>query len=156
MRALLAVVLMVTLHVPVIAEAPVVVERAAKPTVLPHATPFPLKTNSRQKCFVEVGPGVTVSYRPVSVAPPKRRSESSIFIECDKADMSPTDALLVCSSCKLDLNNAVATSPRVTVDSENNRLLLTGTEDNPVILTIGTGQKARSVSAKDLTVAINE
>ena len=159
MRGLLAALLMALLHVPAAAEAPTVIEAAARPTVLPRTRLLPGKTGSHQQCFVEVGPGVTLSYRPVSVAPFKRRNESSILIECDKADTSQTDGeemLLVCSRCKVDMCDAVATSPKATVDSENNRLLLTGTKDAPVLLTIGTGDKSRTVSAKELAISIND
>lgn len=159
MRGLLAALLMTLLHVPAAAEAPKIIEAAARPTVLPRTRLLPGKTGSRQQCFVEVGPGVTLSYRPVSVAPFKRRNEGSILIECDKANTSQTageEMLLVCSDCKVDIGDAVATSPQATVDAENNRLLLTGTDDDPVILTIGTGKQARTVSAKDLAVSIND
>ena len=158
MSRLLAALLMALLHVPAAAEAPTVIEAAARPTVLPRTRLLPGKTGSHQQCFVEVGPGVTLSYRPVSVAPFKRRNESSILIECDKADTSQTDGeemLLVCSRCKVDMCDAVATSPKATVDSENNRLLLTGTKDAPVLLTIGTGDKSRTVSARELAISIN-
>lgn len=159
MRGLLAALLMTLLHAPVTAEAPAATEAAARPTVLPRTRLLPGKTGSRQQCFVEVGPGVTLSYRPVSVAPFKRRNESSILIECDKANTSQTageELLLVCSRCKIDMGDAVATSSQATVDSENNRLMLTGTEDAPVLLTIGTGDKARTVSARELAISIND
>lgn len=159
MRGLLAALLMALLQVPAAAEAPTVTEAAARPTVLPR-TPFaPGITDARLQCFVEVGASVTVSYRPVSVAPVKRHSKNSILIECDKADTSQTDGeemLLVCSRCKVDMGDAVATSPKATVDSENNRLLLTGTKDAPVLLTIGTGDKSRTVSARELAISIND
>ena len=54
------------------------------------------------------------------------------------------------------MGDAVATSPQATVDSENNRLFLTDAEDDPVILTIGTGKKARTVSARELAISIND
>jgi hypothetical protein len=159
MRVLLAVVLMMLLHASVLAEAPAVTEAAARPTVLPRTTLSPGLTNSRLQCFVEIGQGVIISYRPLSVAPIKRRSESSILIVCDNANTSQTDGQemsLVCSGCKVDIGNAIATSPKATVDTDNNRLTLTGTEDSPVILTIGKGDKARTVSAKDLAISIND
>ena len=159
MRGLLAALLMALLYVPAAAEAPTVIEAAAKPTVLPRTRLLPGKTGSRQQCFVEVGPGVTLSYRPVSVTPFKRRNEGSILIECDKADASQTDGeemVLVCAGCKVDMGDAVATSPKATVDAENNRLMLTGSKDVPVLLTIGTGDKARTVSARELAISIND
>ena len=159
MRGLLAALLMTLLHAPAKAEAPTVTEAAAQPTVLPRTPLLPGMTNSRLQCFVEVGPGVTVSYRPVSVAPFKRRNEGSILIECDKADTSQTageEMLLVCSHCTIDMGDAVAASPTATVDAENNRLMLTGTKNAPVLLTLGTGDKARTVSARELAISIND
>lgn len=159
MRGLLAALLMTLLHAPVAAEAPTVTEAAARPTVLPRTPLAPGITDSRLQCFVEVGAGVTVSYRPVSVAPVKRRSKDSILIACDSANTLQTDGeemLLVCSRCKVDMGGAVATSPKATVDAENNRLMLTGTKGAPVVLTIGTGDKARTVSARELAISIND
>src|SRR5690242_4550487 len=100
MRGLLVVLLMALLHVPAVAETPTVTEAAARPTVLPRAPLAPGITDSRLQCFVEIGAGVTVSYRPVSVAPVKRHSKDSILIECDSAKTSSTDGeemVLVCS-----------------------------------------------------------
>ena len=156
MRVLLAVVLMMLLYAPVEAEAPAVTEAAARPAVLPRTALPPGRTDSPHRCFVEVGQGVTVSYRPISVTPVKRRSESSILIACDNADMSHTDGVLVCSGCKVDIGAAIATAPKATVDSENKRLVLTGTEDSLVILTIGAGDTARTVSATELAISIND
>lgn len=159
MRGLLAALLMALLQVPAAAEAPTVTEAAARPTVLPRTPLDPGITDSRLQCFVEVGAGVTVSYRPVSVAPIKRHIKDSILITCDSANTSSTDEekmLLVCSRCKADMGDAVATSPTATVDAENNRLLLAGTKHAPVLPTIGRGDKSRTVSAKELAISIND
>lgn len=158
MRLLLGAALMMMLHSPLTAETQAVKEVAARPTVLPRNTHGSGKWNSHLQCFVEVGNGVTVSYRPISVAPFKRRSECSMLITCDSMNTLQPDGaemLIVCSGCKVDIGDTVATSPKATVDTDNNRLVLSGTDNTPVILTIGKGDNARTASAKELAIPIN-